>query len=119
MATRRNAVKERLDAQRARDPALAEVGRLDAEADAFACGLRQALRAARQRRGLTLTEMAARLHVTQPTVSAIERGEGDIGAKTLARYLAALGTDLTALLAEVDRALAAAPPRAHDKGRQG
>jgi transcriptional regulator with XRE-family HTH domain len=45
--------------------------------------------------------MADRLHVTQPTVSAIETGDGNLGVKTLARYLGALDMDLMQLVTDI------------------
>lgn len=101
MARQPNALKDRIDAIRAEDPGMAKITRLDENAAAFALTVREILREVRKSQGLTLTDMADRLNVTQPTVSAIERGEGDIGVKTLARYLGALDVDLMHVLTDI------------------
>jgi predicted XRE-type DNA-binding protein len=49
----------------------------------------------RQEQGWTQTEMAERMHVSQPRVSAVERGEvGSTETGTLAAYVEALGGHL-------------------------
>jgi predicted XRE-type DNA-binding protein len=49
----------------------------------------------RQQQGWTQSEMAERMHVSQPRVSAVERGEvGSTETRTLAAYVAALGGHL-------------------------
>ncbi|OKI89146.1 helix-turn-helix domain-containing protein [Micromonospora sp. CB01531] len=53
------------------------------------------LREMRERRGLTQREVADRMHVSQPRVAAIEKGEvpaTEVG--TIERYVAALGGKL-------------------------
>lgn len=132
MARPRNALTERIDAIRAEDPGMAEVTRLDENAATFALTVREILREARKSQGLTLTDMAERLQVTQPTVSAIERGEGDVGVKTLARYLGALEIDLMQVLTDIRQSVDhnrpatptsddthAAPPAAAAAARHG
>lgn len=94
MTRTRNAVSDYMDALRAEDPGMAEVGRLDSNAETVAMLMREILREARLSSGLTLQQMADRLQVTQPTVSAIETGTGNLGVKTIARYLGALDVDL-------------------------
>jgi len=61
-------------------------GRLLAELRAYR------LREVREEQGLTQVELAARMHVTQPTVSELERGELDrAGLATIKAYVEALG----------------------------
>jgi len=53
------------------------------------------LRELREDQGLTQQDLADRLHVTQPTVSALESGDLDRSAlSTLRAYIAALGGSL-------------------------
>ncbi len=50
------------------------------------------LREIREQQSLTQVELAERMHVTQPTVSALERGEIDrAGIATIRAYIEALG----------------------------
>lgn len=50
------------------------------------------LREVREEQGLTQVELAERMHVTQPSVSALERGEIDrAGLATIRAYVQALG----------------------------
>lgn len=50
------------------------------------------LREVREEQGLTQVELAARMHVTQPSVSELERGELDrAGLATIKAYVEALG----------------------------
>lgn len=63
----------------------------------------------RKARGLTQTDVAKRLGVTQKRVSAIERAE-DLNVSTLQRYVAALGGQLQAD-AEFDDETVALTPR--------
>jgi transcriptional regulator with XRE-family HTH domain len=50
------------------------------------------LREVREEQGLTQVELANRMHVTQPTVSELERGEIDrAGLATIKSYVEALG----------------------------
>jgi len=50
------------------------------------------LREVREEQGLTQVELAARMHVTQPSVSALERGEIERAAlATIKAYVEALG----------------------------
>lgn len=72
-----------------------------AEADAFerelehACMLiRGTLRAARKSLGIDQSSLAEKMQVGQPMISRIENGTGDIGMKTLYRYVNALGLAL-------------------------
>ena len=53
------------------------------------------LREIREAQGLTQSEMAERLHLTQPTISALESGDLErSGIATLKSYVAALGGTL-------------------------
>jgi transcriptional regulator with XRE-family HTH domain len=54
----------------------------------------QLVRTARLRRGLTQRELARKAHVSQPTVSLIERGQQDPRYATLLRLLRPCGLDL-------------------------
>lgn len=50
------------------------------------------LREIREEQGLTQIELAARMHVTQPSVSELERGQLDrAGLSTIKAYVEALG----------------------------
>jgi transcriptional regulator with XRE-family HTH domain len=110
----RNALRQHMDGLRARDPAMAEVSQLDQNAETTAIALREILREARKASGLTMQQMADRLHVTQPTVSAIENGDGNLGVKTLARYLGALDMDLMQLVTDIRQSVLANTPVAQE-----
>lgn len=63
--------------------------RMDAEARAFR------LREVREGQGVTQVDLAERMHVTQPSVSALERGEIErAGIATIRAYVEALGGTL-------------------------
>lgn len=49
------------------------------------------VREVREEQGLTQVELAARMHVTQPTVFELERGELDRGLATIRAHVEALG----------------------------
>ncbi len=69
--------------------------RVAMDAEVRACRLREM----REEQGLTQVELAERTHVTQPSVSALERGEIDrAGLATIRAYVEALGgtVDVTA-----------------------
>lgn len=60
--------------------------RMDAEVRAYR------LREVREEQGLTQVELAKRMHVSQPTVSELERGEIErAGLSTIKAYVEALG----------------------------
>ncbi|MET1072854.1 MAG: XRE family transcriptional regulator [Umezawaea sp.] len=83
------AEKERLDVEAGRD---VEAIRSHARArtEAYIVGFRLAL--LREQAGLTQTELAARMGVSQPRVSQLEKGEvGQMEVDTVSRYVAALG----------------------------
>lgn len=48
----------------------------------------------RRRRGLSQTEIAARMRTSQSAVARLESGGGDVRLSTLQRYAAAVGCDL-------------------------
>jgi DNA-binding XRE family transcriptional regulator len=52
--------------------------------------IRCALRDIRREKKVNQTELAARIGTSQPRVSAIEKGHGDIGLATVLNYLAVL-----------------------------
>ena len=110
----RNALRQHMDGLRARDPAMTEVSQLDRNAETTAIALREILREARKASGLTMQQMADRMHVTQPTVSAIETGDGNLGVKTLARYLGALDMNLMQLVTDIRQSILANTPVARE-----
>jgi predicted transcriptional regulator len=62
---------------------------MDAEVRAYR------LREIRERQGVTQVDLAARMHVTQPSISALERGEIErAGIATIRAYVEALGGHL-------------------------
>lgn len=69
------------------DAAVAEhVARMEAEERAYR------LREIREEQGVTQKELADRMHLTQPTISALEAGDVDrSGLATLKAYVEALG----------------------------
>ena len=72
--------------------------RMDAEARAYR------LREVREEQGLTQVELAERMHVKQPTVSELERGELErAGLATIRAYVEALGGSLEIVAAFGDR----------------
>lgn len=107
MTPSKNAVRERMDRLRERNRAMADVSRLDACGDTTASALRGVLREARTASGLTMQQMADRLHVSQSTVSAIENGSGNLGLKTIARYLDALNVNLLQVVADLRQSVLA------------
>lgn len=64
---------------------------------------RQAVRAARQAAGLSLGELAAASGISASTLSRLESGERRVTIDALERIARALGTTVTALLAEAAR----------------
>ena len=104
--------KERRDRAMGRDVDAAQA-EAHARTSAYILGFR--LSQLRERAGLTQTEVAARMGVSQPRVSQLERGEiGQLEVETLSRYVAALGGhlkivadfddhDVTVSTSEVDR----------------
>lgn len=48
----------------------------------------------RRRRGLSQTEVAARMGTSQSALARLESGRADVRVSTLARYAAALDTDI-------------------------
>jgi transcriptional regulator with XRE-family HTH domain len=75
------------------------------------------LRELRTARGLSQTELAKRLGVTQKRVSAIERAE-DLNISTLERYVDALGGRLQADAEFDDETVALTPRRAKRRRRR-
>ena len=69
--------------------------------------LPELLRGFRQAAGLTQSEVALRLGVTQQTLSALERHASAVSAGRLMKLLAILGVELVLRKAETDRATAA------------
>jgi transcriptional regulator with XRE-family HTH domain len=63
----------------------------EAEAEGFCREIREELRKQRKIQGLDQSVAGKRLDMSQSAVSKIEKGEGDIGAKTIFRYARALG----------------------------
>jgi transcriptional regulator with XRE-family HTH domain len=54
----------------------------------------------RRERGLSQTEVAARMGTSQSAVARLEAGESDARMSTLSRYAAALGTELAFVVRE-------------------
>ena len=52
------------------------------------------LSALRRRRGLSQTEVAARMGTSQSALARVESGQADVRVSTLARYAAALDADI-------------------------
>jgi predicted transcriptional regulator len=78
-------------AQRPPDEAQVAEHRLQMDAEVRAYQLREV----REHQGVTQVELAERMHVTQPSVSALERGELDrAGIATIRAYVEALGGHL-------------------------
>ena len=75
------------------------------------------LRQLRTARGLSQTELAKRLGVTQKRVSAIERAQ-DLNISTLERYVDALGGRLQANAEFDDETVALTPRRAKRRRRR-
>lgn len=67
------------------------------------------LRRHRQRQRRTLADVARAARVSMPYLSEVERGRKEASSEVLAAVCAALGIDLSDLLAEVWRDLAAEP----------
>jgi len=57
---------------------------------------------ARQKLGLSQTEVAARMGTSQSAVALLESGDGDVRLSSLQRYADALGRDLRIRLARRD-----------------
>ena len=110
----RNALRQHMDGLRGRNAAMAELSELDQSAEITAMALREILREARKASGLTMQQMADRLHVTQRTISAIETGDGNLEVKTLARYLGALENNLMQLVTDVRQSVLANTPVAEE-----
>ena len=68
----------------------------EAQRQAMELGAR--LRLARRRRNISLTEMAARVLASRPTISRLEHGDLSVSTAVLVRYLEVLG-----LAADIDR----------------
>lgn len=60
----------------------------------------QHLAALRRTRGLSQTEIAARMGTSQSALARLESGQADLRLSTLARYAAAMGTDIGFALRE-------------------
>lgn len=63
------------------------------------------LRKAREEKGLTQTEVAAKLGQTQSFVSKVERGERRIDIVELRAFCSAIGVGFTAFVTAIDRIL--------------
>lgn len=72
-------------------PEFADALRKEREHLAFCKEVRTSLQRMRSESHLNQSEIAERMETTQPAVSKIENGDGDIGLMTLSRYAAALG----------------------------
>lgn len=72
-------------------PEFADALRKEREHLALCKDVRMGLQRVRSESQLNQSEIAERMDTTQPAVSKIENGDGDIGLMTLSRYAAALG----------------------------
>ena len=72
-------------------PEFADALRKEREHLALCKDVRMGLQRMRSESQLNQSEIAERMDTTQPAVSKIENGDGDIGLMTLSRYAAALG----------------------------
>lgn len=63
------------------------------------------LRKAREEKGLTQTEVAAKLGQTQSFVSKVERGERRIDVVELRAFCAAIGIGFRSFVAQIEKAL--------------
>lgn len=82
------AMRDRLAAE---IPSFAAAQELEQAAESFCRSVRADLRSRRKQQGLDQAELGARMDMTQSTVSKMEKGEGDLGLKTLYRFAEALG----------------------------
>ena len=76
-------------------PEFADALRKEREHLAFCKDVRTGLQRMRSESQLNQSEIAERMDTTQPAVSKIENGDGDIGLMTLSRYAAALGMQVS------------------------
>ena len=76
-------------------PEFADALRKEREHFAFCKDVRTVLQRMRSESQLNQSEIAERMDTTQPAVSKIENGDGDIGLMTLSRYAAALGMQVS------------------------
>jgi transcriptional regulator with XRE-family HTH domain len=72
-------------------PGFAEGAEIEREADHFCRSVREALGEHREVQNLNQAALGQAMGLSQPAVSRIERGDGDIGLKTIYRYARALG----------------------------
>ncbi len=91
-------------------PGFAAAVELERGAEDFCLAARADLRDRRKAMSLDQAELARRLDMTQSAISKIEKGEGDLGLKTLYRYAEALGCRPLLLLVPSVRAMA------HERG---
>jgi transcriptional regulator with XRE-family HTH domain len=92
MATTRREVMAWIDEELAQDPSL----RQEVEARLNELRLEQQLAALREARGLSQTQVAERVGVSQPAIAKLESGKvKNLQVKTLVRLAAALGARVT------------------------
>lgn len=82
------AIRDRLERE---VPGFAEASAVEREAEAFCRQIRQELRDNRKNLQVGQASLGETMELTQSAVSKIETADGDIGLKTVYRYLAALG----------------------------
>lgn len=101
-------VQEWVEAQYRRDPGL----RKRVEARLAEMRLEQELVALREARGLSQTDVARRLGVTQPAIAKLESGRAkNFGMQTIVRYVTACGGALKVEVLPGHRGLVVAPAR--------
>lgn len=74
----------------------------DATRPALLVAFGEAVRALRQRQGLSQEDFADRVGIHRTYIGDVERGERNLGLVNVGRIAAALGTSLSTLMAEVD-----------------
>jgi transcriptional regulator with XRE-family HTH domain len=119
MATTRREVMVWIDEELAHDPSL----RQEVEARLNELRLEQQLAALREARGLSQTQVAERVGVSQPAIAKLESGKvKNLQVKTLVRLAAALGARVTIEFTAEDqnppRMPEGSPPRGSGPARQ-
>lgn len=82
----------------------AEALEFEGEAERYCQSIRAELRKHRIDQGLEQSQLGERMGLSQSAVSKLEKGEGDIGVKTLFRYADALGLHPVVLFSPAETA---------------
>lgn len=113
----KSALQKAMDEARERHPAYREISEIDEAAERFADRLAATLKRMRQEQNLGTADLARRLHVSQPTVSGVEKRGGNVRARTFGRYAKALGADLEVLADAIEQGFRAALSHEEDRAR--